>query len=376
MCTPDVKRHHVVHMTSVHARSDVRIYQKQCRSLAKAGFLVSLVVADGRGDEVDLDGIRIYDVGKMNGRVKRILFGTQKVLARAEALDGDLYQVHDPELLAAGARLTRKGKAVIFDSHEDVPKQILGKPYLNMILRRIVSRLYALYESKVVRRLSAVIAATPMIEAKFSRLAHRTINVNNYPKLGELANEIPWTNKKDEVCYVGGISETRGIIELIDALEKTSSIIHLNLVGQFSEYETERKARTRPGWRRVLATGFQDRDGVRDIMARSLAGIVTFAPLPNHVDAQPNKLFEYMSAGIPVIASDFPLWREIIAGSNCGLCVDPRNASDIAAALDWLVSNPATAERMGQNGKSAVESIYNWKNEEKKLVALYRELLK
>jgi glycosyltransferase involved in cell wall biosynthesis len=103
--------------------------------------------------------------------------------------------------------------------------------------------------------------------------------------------------------------------------------------------------------------------------------LVTFLPSPNHIDAQPNKMFEYMSAGVPVIASHFPLWREIVEGNDCGVCVDPLNPEEIARAIDFLVSHPERAEEMGRNGQRAVWERYNWGNEEMKLISLYGEVI-
>jgi glycosyltransferase involved in cell wall biosynthesis len=97
--------------------------------------------------------------------------------------------------------------------------------------------------------------------------------------------------------------------------------------------------------------------------------------MPNHIDAQPNKMFEYMSAGLPLIASDFPLWREIVEGNDCGVCVDPADPAAIAEAIDRLVENPDLARRMGENGQRAVHERYNWAIEEKKLLALYDTVL-
>ena len=149
----------------------------------------------------------------------------------------------------------------------------------------------------------------------------------------------------------------------------------LNLCGGFSEAGLEQAVKAMPGWQRVKEHGFVDRMGVRDILSRSVAGLVTFHPMPNHVDAQPNKMFEYMSAGIPVIASDFPLWREIIGGNGCGLLVDPLNPAAIAQAIDYLVTHPIEAQRMGANGRKAVNERYNWAIEEKKLLAFYEQTL-
>jgi glycosyltransferase involved in cell wall biosynthesis len=96
--------------------------------------------------------------------------------------------------------------------------------------------------------------------------------------------------------------------------------------------------------------------------------------LPNHVDAQPNKMFEYMSAGIPVIASNFPLWNEIVLGGACGLTVNPDDSYSIAKAIDFFINNPAQAKIMGQNGRLAIQEKYNWEIESDKLFKFYHSL--
>lgn len=366
---------HIVHLTSVHGRYDIRIYRKQCVSLARAGYRVSLVVADGLGDEVTAEGVRIIDAGRPAGRLSRMIRTTARVARLARSLDPDLYQFHDPELLPAGVRLKRAGKPVVFDSHEDIGKQVMGKPYLAPAARRVISRLVDGVERWAVGKLDAVIGATPSITAKFRRLARRRVNINNYPLLGELENSVPWANKENRVCYVGGISEARGILPLVAALEQCASGARLDLAGLFSEAETEAAARALPGWRQVDSLGFCDRGGVRQVLARSCAGMVTLAPLPNHVESLPIKMFEYMSAGIPVIASDFPLWHEIVVGNDCGLCVKPQDPVAIAGAIDELVMNPERAAAMGRNGQAAVREKFNWALEERKLLQLYHELL-
>jgi glycosyltransferase involved in cell wall biosynthesis len=192
--------------------------------------------------------------------------------------------------------------------------------------------------------------------------------------VGELDSGAPWENKQDEVCYVGGIGSIRGIRELVQAGELLGSAARVNLVGTFSEPEVQAEMKASPGWRRVNAYGFLDRQGVRDVMKRSLAGVVTFHPLPNHLDSHPTKMFEYMSSGIPVIASNFPLWRDIIEGNQCGICVDPLDPKAIAAAIDYLVTHPQAAKAMGENGRRAVLEKYNWAVEANKLTDFYGAL--
>jgi glycosyltransferase involved in cell wall biosynthesis len=363
----------IVHLTSAHPRNDTRIFIKQCRTLAAQGYDVTLVVADDQGDGVR-DGVTIADVGRSPGRLKRILSTTRRVGDKAVALDADIYQLHDPELLPVGLRLKRLGKTVIFDSHEDVSRQLLGKPYLGRVSARIVSSAYAIVERFACSRFDGIITATPFIRDNFLKINPVTVNVNNFPMVGELDSGAPWENKQDEVCYVGGIGSIRGIRELVQAGELLGSAARVNLVGTFSEPEVQAEMKASPGWRRVNAYGFLDRQGVRDVMKRSLAGVVTFHPLPNHLDSHPTKMFEYMSSGIPVIASNFPLWRDIIEGNQCGICVDPLDPKAIAAAIDYLVMHPQAAKAMGENGRRAVLEKYNWAVEANKLTDFYGAL--
>jgi glycosyltransferase involved in cell wall biosynthesis len=105
------------------------------------------------------------------------------------------------------------------------------------------------------------------------------------------------------------------------------------------------------------------------------AGVALLHPRPNHMDAiRSNKLFEYMAAGLPVIASDLPTWREIVLGAGCGLVVDPGDHRAIAEAIQHLLTNPDEAAAMGQRGRSAVRERFNWEGEAGRLLSVYGEL--
>lgn len=362
----------IAHLTSAHPRHDIRIFVKECSTLARAGHAVTLVVADGNGDEI-LNGVHIHDVGaKTGGRLQRMTATVDKVYRAALALKPDLVHFHDPELLLAARKLKNHGIRVVYDVHEDLPRQILAKHWIPAVLRPLLSRAFEMLENRAARRFDAVVTSTPHIRERFAPLNPHTIDVCNYPIIEELVRDTPWDSRRNEVCYLGGISRIRGIGTIVDALPQVTA--RLNLAGIWSETGLRRELEARPGWSRVNDLGVLDRSGVADVLARSKVGLVTLFPTPNYVDALPIKLFEYMAAGMPVVASDFPLWRGIVEDAGCGVLVDPEDPDAIAAALNRLLADDERAAAMGASGQQTVKAKYSWTVEGDKLAALYRTL--
>jgi glycosyltransferase involved in cell wall biosynthesis len=364
----------VVHLSTVHPRDDIRIFHKECRSLAAAGYEVVLVVGDGLGPQTR-DGVRIVDVGtRPAGRLSRMWRQPRAALDAVLAEQPALVHFHDPELLPLGVRLARHGITALYDAHEDVPRQILTKQWLPAALRPAVSHLYEGYENRQVRKLSAVVAATPHIGARFSPIARCTRVVGNYPFTDELAPLARALPRERMVCYVGGLMRTRGLLQMVRAVARVPDLSFV-VCGRFEDAAFERELRAEPGWARVDYRGQVDREAVREVMARASAGLVTLLPMPSYLDSLPIKMFEYMSAELPVVASDFPLWRPIVQDSRCGLCVNPANEAQVAAALAEIVDDPERARAMGRAGREAVLTRYHWPAAEQALLGLYRELL-
>ncbi len=363
----------VAHLTTVHPRRDVRIFEKQACSLAEAGFDVHLVVGDGQGPE-SAQGVTIHDIGTTgDSRVKRMLLQGWRMWRAARELRARLYHFHDPELLWVGLALRATGAEVIYDSHEDVPRDILSKAWIAPPMRSVIAWVVERFENMAAARLSAVVAATPHIAQRFRAVNSRAVDVNNYPAERELAVPAGAQRTGRTICYVGGIGVIRGLIEMVQAMDGVDGV--LVMAGAFESPAMKATACALAGWAKVDYRGIVSREEVRNIMASSRAGLLLFHPEPNHVHAQPNKMFEYMSAALPVVASDFPLWRRVLVDEGAGVCVDPLDPRKIASAIQRLLDEPARSQEMGERGCAAVSARYRWELEAQKLVALYKQLL-
>jgi glycosyltransferase involved in cell wall biosynthesis len=368
-----IHSYRVCHITSAHSRYDVRILLKECVSARNSGYDVQLIVADGKGDEIR-EGIEIFDIGKATSRLNRMLLTTYKIFKTALRIEADMYHFHDPEFLFYAFLLKTKGFKVIYDVHEDLPMQLLTKPYIPFFLRNAANLIISFIEKSISRYLSGIITATPIIKSKFTK--HKMIKcVANYPLLEEFVcfKSTTTIHKNKCVCYIGGIWKERGIYEMVNAIAQTDAL--LLLAGTFDSSHEHEEVRNFDGWNKVNELGNLDRNGIVSVLQRSLAGLVLLHPKRNYMDSLPVKMFEYMAAGIPVIASNFPLWREIIMTNNCGICVDPLDTKAIAHAIQLVIHDNNKAMEMGINGRRAVENKYNWTNESQNMLDLYGTIL-
>ena len=342
------KKYTIAHITSVHPRSDTRIFARECISLQDR-YKVILIVADGKGDE-SYHGVSIYDVGKPSSRVNRILFTRRNILRKALELGADIFHAHDPELMPVLIKLRRMGSKVIFDAHEDFPKQILDKPYLNRYFEKVLSKMAHIYQKRVSSLFHGVVSATNCIEENFLATNSNTILVNNFPDLAEIKNYDNWNSRKN-ICYIGAISLTRGIKELV------SSLPHINpkhgkkiltLGGEFPTNSLRAQITNEYGFEHVEFLGRLNRKEVDEVLSQSLCGMVTLHPTKAYLDSNPVKMFEYMAAGIPVIASKFPRWQKIVESGECGICVNPLDSKEIARAVEYLFEHPEKAKKNGR----------------------------
>jgi len=375
----NTSRVRVCHLTSVHSVYDIRIFHKECKSLAKAGFDVTLIAtaSSANTETVCEDGVRIITLSKPRFRWERFTKTLWKIYQLSKKANADIYHFHDPELITVGLLLRLHGKQVIYDVHEDYPLQILSKYWIPKRLRWIVAKGTELIERFAIQFLSGVVAATPAICKKYP--PYKSVTVQNFPLLSEQLSDlqtIPYISRPPRCVYVGSISFMRGAHEMVQAMEYIPAHLNARLVlaGIFTPVSLMNELQRLQSWQWVEFVGWQARKDVNETLNQSRIGLVVLHPVVNYLESYPIKLFEYMSTGLPVIASDFPLWREIVAGAGCGILVDPLNPIEIARGIEYLLTHPQEAFEMGERGRVAVQQKYNWEAEAEKLVRIYREL--
>lgn len=367
----------VCHMTSAHNRYDVRIFEKECKSLANNGYDVTLIVNDCNNDEI-IDNVKIVSTKfKPKNRIDRIINSKNIILKKAIEVDADIYHFHDPELLQIGKKLKKNGKKVIFDCHENYTLQIKEKYYIPKIFRNLISQIYNIYETYSVSKIDAVIFPCLFNHINpFENRAKITVFIDNFPVLDELYCKFDSSAVKNEraICHIGGLTYNRGITHLISAAYMAEA--NLILCGRFSPSEYFDELKLMPEFSCVDYKGYANRQDVVEIYNKSIIGVCTILNVGqyNNADNFATKVYEYMSMGLPVIMSDYSYAREVLNEYEFGILVNPDNIDEISNKIQYLFDNPDVTKKMGQEGRRAVLERFNWSNEEKKLIALYKSL--
>lgn len=371
--TPALK---VVHVTTVHRPFDARIFHKQCISLAKAGYDVTLIQRGDRGGR--RDGVAVAPLRERRSRLGRMTLGVWEAVRQIRQIRPQIVHFHDVELIWGALLLKVLGTPiVIYDVHEDVAKDLDDKAYLPVWLRWPIRQMVNFTEWLARLSFDQMSAATTAIAARFP--ARQVTLVRNTPIVGEMATlDAPdFVDRPMRAVYLGGLAAFNGPVAMVDAIGKVPADIGVQLLlgGIWPDAAIEAKAKSLPGWDRTEFVGWVDRADVGAIFATARCALVLYQPTPNVIDSEPNKFFECLSAGLPLIASNFPIWRALIEKFECGICVDPNNHDAIAGAITWMMEHPAEAQAMGERGRQAVLNGYNWTVDAATLTAMYRKLL-
>ncbi|HEY9168504.1 MAG TPA: glycosyltransferase [Lutibacter sp.] len=366
----------ICHLTSVHPIDDVRIFTKECTSLANNGFDVTLIACGDTAFEDIKNNVKLISLKVLvNNRLQRFFKRSTAIYSKAVEVDAEIYHFHDPELIPIGLKLHRKGKKIIYDSHEDTAVQIKTKKWIPKIFRNLISFVFMKYEVFAIKRFDAVISVTPLIVEKFKKINSETYQITNYPFITNDC-EIK-SNIKENIAFAGAINHAYMFENVLKALDQTNGT-KLILAGEpITEIYLNELKQTK-GWGKVEYIGRIPHNQVKELYSHSAIGIACLDYTSNVGFKEGSlgvlKFFEYMNAGMALICTDFKLWDEIIKKYNCGISVNPHNFQEIRDAIQYLVNNPEKAIEMGENGKNAVKTEFNWESQEAILVNLYKNL--
>ncbi len=359
----------VIMLTTAHAATDDRIFYREAKTLAEAGLAVAVIGPHSKPEM--LDGVWIEALERQKTRFRRLMQGWT-VIRLSLRLRGRVFLFHDPELFGVALVLRLLGKKVVYDCHENLPAQVLQKTWIPRPFRRPVSSAAWLLEWVGSRLLSGVAGARDAVLPRFPK--KRRILVQNFPTEQALksAEGLPLHLRENIVIYAGGLSRARGIGELVEAFRHIRpEEAQLWIAGNFSDpvFEREIVGNLPPNAKYL---GWMEHPQVLDLYKSVKIGMNLLYPIPSHRNSQPIKLYEYLAAGIPVIASDFPEFTEILEG--CGVQVNPKDPVQIERAIRDLLSDPARLDEMSRIGRERVLASYCWKGEGMRLVGLCTQL--
>ncbi len=357
----------VCHLTLWHHSGDTRIHIKECASLAKEHRV--FLLTPHRCDETDSHGVHVLGTSEGWKGLRKML---RRLFSLMREFHLDLLHIHDPKLLPLGATVKMlTGCLLVFDDHENHPLEILANRHISPLQRRLKAFIARRVENFLVRFFcDGVVAATDDIASSLG-FHPLTACVRNHPRL-DMFTPVERYDEVSTIVYVGGLTEARGIKELMEATKRVEGI-RLLLYGGIQD-ENIREAVESADGDKISFEGPLPYDHLPGALRKGEIGAVLYHPVRQHIRALPNKMFEYMAAGLCVLASDFPLWRRLVEENGCGVCVDPTSPEAIAEALEYLKSHPSEAAEMGRRAREMVERRWNWRNQAEVLMRLYHLL--
>lgn len=348
----------VCHLSTVHNPRDNRVFRKECVSLAHVGVDVWFIGAQ-QGEEI-VDGVHVVGIGQATGRLDRLTRRQFRAWQALDRISPDTVHVHDPELIPMVLAWRHlRGRAAVYDAHEDLIGQIEGKEYLADWVKPVARLAARGVISAADRFFDGIVASTPTV-LSFYHNRNRAV-VRNYPLLTDYPSSDA-VKMDGQAVYAGMLSAGRQVDRMFEMIAQVPES-HLTVAGE-PDPEVRHFFEDLRSEQRVEWLGRIPGEEVPRVLAQSRVGIAFFKPLKNYQEALPTKLFEYMAAGIPFISTDLPFLVNLFDGKDCGIFVDTsRGAGAAAKALRDLLADPDRCAEMGANGRRAIEEEFSFEAE-------------
>jgi glycosyltransferase involved in cell wall biosynthesis len=370
----------VCHFASVHTTTDTRVFHRECTSLAKF-FDVTFI---GIGNKSGLmNNVNVIAVPKPSNRIYRLLFTTWKVFFLAWKQHADIYHIHDAELIPFAFLFALRGKKVIYDIHENTYEDIMRKPWILDSFRWVLGLLFKTLEWLSAQSMYTILViAKPEFAKKF--ITRKRVIIQNFADF-EQFNSYRITQRQaivaNNLFYIGTVYDYYydliPIIKALHILKQQGKIIHFHCVGYKGRYVDTVLSKL-PEYQELKEQlhfyGYLNTTEGYEISKTCKVGLCLKNQPEEILLSHERKFFEYMAAGLPVLACNYHIYKEIIDTHQIGKYVTIDDAKAISAALDELFFTTQKLDMYAANGVDAAELTFNWHAEETKLIDLYNNM--
>lgn len=353
-----------------HKPLDTRIFHKEALSLSAAGFRVTLIIP--HSESFEKFGIEVKAVPLPRKGWEQLALCPWRIFRLAlQEPRSSVFHIHDSELLVAGIALRCSGRKVIYDAHEDTPLQISYQHWIPALVKPFYRLMYRLLEKIAGWCFQSIIVAEPVIARYFP--PSKVVLIRNFPRTDSFQQEVAYDSRERNLVYVGLLSKPRGVVEMLEGHRMAAEKVDVKFVlgGKFAPAALEGELLSRFA---VDYRAWLPYEEMIKVLNTASIGIIVPHPIERYKTNYPVKLFEYMAAGLPVIASAEGESATFVREGDAGILVDPLKPEQIADAIVQLISDRATAEAMGKRGRKLIFEKYNWESEATKLIQLHQQL--
>ncbi|MDH5582481.1 MAG: glycosyltransferase [Gammaproteobacteria bacterium] len=353
----------VVFFMPIGAHEQVRAVHKQAWTLSSAGYEVEIAVQAAPLNEYL--GMKVSEVGPSKGYMLRSLLNSRRWFRICRSKKADVFVLRNPDCIFLALMLTMAGQNVVYDSQEDFSKRPLLRGIRPAFLKPIIAQTLTFLEQLLARRVAAVLVTQAQ---QVEQLGGRTFLQPNAPLVdGPILDAMCNMPRvvapdRDTLIYVGEISESRGIWQMLDIVERVneSRYCTLKIAGRFAHADLQREAKDHPGWQYVDYVGQISHAESLSLIRDADVGLALLMPVADYPTSSITKLYEYMTFGIPFVASNFPAWRVASENGVPGIYVDPQSPDESLEAIIRLLEDPKLRRKMGEIGSEYIANEFNW----------------
>jgi len=374
----------VAHVTSIHSDFNSRIW-KYATSLVDTGCEVHLVCPWNVAEGVGAAGVYFHPFKRVEARAQRPFLIPVRLLRRLLPLlrHVDLVHFHDIDILPWMAMLSRR-IPIVYDIHENYPEEMLVREWIPRPIRVFLYHVVHWTERWLAGMIGNVVLVVPAQESRFTGGGLRQIAVRNYAAETDFAGICTdeYLTRPDCVIFTGGNYEENGSLLLLEiasrlkALRPEVRFLVRDLFANPRFRRTFLEIRQNKGLEEYVEL-FKDvpPPEMKDLLNQATIGISPNLRVRKQEMALPQKLFEYMAAGLPIVCSDLPYVKDILTKHQVGLLAQPEDPESFVRAIIQLVDDRTFGCEMGVRGREAFVCSYAWKSQIPPLLHFYRLLL-